>query len=579
MSSKYHMELESSRSFKSKSSSPTEVRLIIGNVPFTLHRELLSARSAKLASLFEENKVSYVLRDIPADPETFELVARFCHGFDPQLSAENILPLICLASHLGMTEDHCNNNLLREALDFFENKTLPSWNETIRALLLSDRVIPPAASLGLIDACLESITAKAIMDPRLLGKPIKNLRSDGCSEEVDEEDECKPNARRKLFVHDWQSEDLTTLPVHFYEPIIEAMKLHGVPLDYVAASLCEYARRWVFNGFSEGEETKFSVYKKNSPREAIEVIERLLPEERGLIQCPLLFEMLRYSISLEASSNCRDGLEVRIAQQLDQATVKDLRIPFKGYAKGAKYDIGCVKRILKNFYGRVTGSGALGITRVADLIEDFLAEVAADVDLEMNTFVSLAEMSVAASLGSDRSSDGIYKAIDIYLDKHRYLTESEREEVCRVLDCQKMSQEACEHAAQNERLPLRVVVQVLFIEQLKLRDAVTKEVSSGIENRSRNESEEEEGDGIVTCREEELRGEMMRMNNKVVELERECGIMRKEIENNGNRRGATKKHKLSVWGEIKRKFGCISSAHDYKCQVQKKKKVHPRHGE
>ncbi|KAG6484810.1 hypothetical protein ZIOFF_053335 [Zingiber officinale] len=40
------------------------------------------------------------------------------------------------------------------------------------------------------------------------------------------------------------------------------------------------------------------------------------------------------------------------------------------------------------------------------------------------------------------------------------------------MDCQKLSLEACTHAAQNERLPLRVIVQVLFFEQLQLRTSV-----------------------------------------------------------------------------------------------------------
>lgn len=40
------------------------------------------------------------------------------------------------------------------------------------------------------------------------------------------------------------------------------------------------------------------------------------------------------------------------------------------------------------------------------------------------------------------------------------------------MDCQKLSLEACTHAAQNERLPLRVVVQVLFFEQLQLRTSI-----------------------------------------------------------------------------------------------------------
>lgn len=35
------------------------------------------------------------------------------------------------------------------------------------------------------------------------------------------------------------------------------------------------------------------------------------------------------------------------------------------------------------------------------------------------------------------------------------------------MDCKKLSMDACMHAAQNERLPLRVVVQVLFFEQVR----------------------------------------------------------------------------------------------------------------
>jgi hypothetical protein len=55
---------------------------------------------------------------------------------------------------------------------------------------------------------------------------------------------------------------------------------------------------------------------------------------------------------------------------------------------------------------------------------------------------------------------------------HPWLTDSEREQLCRLMNCQKLSLEACTHAAQNERLPLRVVVQVLFFEQLRLHTMV-----------------------------------------------------------------------------------------------------------
>ena len=49
----------------------------------------------------------------------------------------------------------------------------------------------------------------------------------------------------------------------------------------------------------------------------------------------------------------------------------------------------------------------------------------------------------------------------IELQIHPSLTEQERKRLCRVLDCQRLTLDACMHAAQNERLPLRVVVQVI----------------------------------------------------------------------------------------------------------------------
>lgn len=38
------------------------------------------------------------------------------------------------------------------------------------------------------------------------------------------------------------------------------------------------------------------------------------------------------------------------------------------------------------------------------------------------------------------------------------------------MDCQKLSREACAHAAQNDRLPVQTVVQVLYYEQQRLRE-------------------------------------------------------------------------------------------------------------
>lgn len=48
----------------------------------------------------------------------------------------------------------------------------------------------------------------------------------------------------------------------------------------------------------------------------------------------------------------------------------------------------------------------------------------------------------------------------------------ERKKVCSLMDCQKLSREACAHAAQNDRLPVQTVVQVLYYEQQRLRNVM-----------------------------------------------------------------------------------------------------------
>eukprot|EP00252_Welwitschia_mirabilis_P002345 TRINITY_DN1227_c0_g1_i8.p2 TRINITY_DN1227_c0_g1~~TRINITY_DN1227_c0_g1_i8.p2 ORF type:complete len:220 (+),score=-2.55 TRINITY_DN1227_c0_g1_i8:1591-2250(+) len=55
------------------------------------------------------------------------------------------------------------------------------------------------------------------------------------------------------------------------------------------------------------------------------------------------------------------------------------------------------------------------------------------------------------------------------LQNHPWLDELQREKACSVLDTHRLSFEARTHAAQNKRLPLNVVLQVLYHDQLVAR--------------------------------------------------------------------------------------------------------------
>lgn len=104
-----------------------------------------------------------------------------------------------------------------------------------------------------------------------------------------------------------------------------------------------------------------------------------------------------------------------------------------------------------------------------------------------------------------------------------------------MVDCRKLTMEACTHAAQNERLPLRAVLQVLFFEQLQLRHALTLGLPEQrrVPNQRSQPSRAREGEDTrrSAVRENQvLRLDMDSMRNRVHELERECSNMKKTIQ-------------------------------------------------
>lgn len=120
------------------------------------------------------------------------------------------------------------------------------------------------------------------------------------------------------------------------------------------------------------------------------------------------------------------------------------------------------------------------------------------------------------------------------------------------MNCQKLSLEASTHAAQNERLPLRVIVQVLFFEQLRLRTSIAGWffVSDNLEssqNPSRNlvlTRNDVHGQAVAT---QDRAIAVDEMKERVSELEKECLNMKEEIEKIVKTKGS--------WSIFCRRFG------------------------
>ncbi|KAK9675709.1 hypothetical protein RND81_11G025400 [Saponaria officinalis] len=532
-------------SWISKRTIQPNIRFSISNAPLKLDKGLLAKRSAKIAAILEENPyddLAIFFQQIKPNHDTLELIARFCHGFQIHITSNNIIPLICLSHQLQMTETHSPNNLLEKTLTFLEQKILNNWDESIKSLRASSaQTIQQAIAIGLFNGYLSALTTQALSSPSCLvgSRPAS----------VDPSFKPVNNAtRRKLFVvedhsicSNATSEELTSLPLYVYEPVMDAMARQQVPKDYITASLFQYLKN------------------HQSDKQVIEAIERLLPGE-NYVTTPLLLELYALSVSVGAGPECITGLETRIGKQLDRITLKEL----------LALDLGVenLRQILKGFYGNYNENDTAGLIAVAELMEKYLIEIAKETSLETSSFTKVAEMvSSTSSVGSYRCTDGIYRAVDVYLDTHRELSEPEKEAVCQVLEFEKMSKEACGHATQNPRLPLRVVVQALFVAQLQLRDDISKAVGPSCNNS--NAEEGEDGGEIKAVEEEEE------------EEEDGWGDERWEIVGGGHRRSCCGKSggrkKVSLWKEVKRKFGCMSSENyqslcDCNCQVKKRKK-------
>ncbi|WOK91712.1 hypothetical protein Cni_G00403 [Canna indica] len=554
---------------------PSDIIVEIEDMSFHLHKFPLLSKSCLLEKLIEEStdeeeSCSVKLQDLPGGAKTFELVAKFCYGVKLELAASNVVYLRCAAEHLQMTEEMAEGNLIAQTEIFFNQVVLRSWKDSIKTLQTCKDLLPHAENLQIIKRCVDSLAVKACTDPNLFGWPLMEngaMQSPGGSVLWNG---ISTGVRPRNCSSDWWYEDASSLDLPLYKRLISVMQSRGIRQEVIAGSVTCYAKRYL-PGISRRHNlapvSSTATSSKEEQRHLLEEIVSLLPLQKGVTSTKILFGLLRTGMILLANPSCISNLEKRIGLQLEQANLEDLLLPNFSYSMETLYNVDCVQRILEIFLAmdraaegaspnlvdddHLIGSPSLApITVVAKLIDGFLAEVASDINLKLPKFQNLAAVVPDYSRPLD---DGLYRAIDIYLKAHPWLNEVEREQLCRLMDCQKLSLEACTHAAQNERLPLRVVVQVLFFEQLQLRTSIAGclLVSDNLDGsrplRSGLVGSGDAGGWAGTVRENQvLKLGMDSMRMRVSELEKECTSMRQEIQKLGRWR--------SGWSAVPKKF-------------------------
>ncbi|KAG4145024.1 hypothetical protein ERO13_D05G073500v2 [Gossypium hirsutum] len=531
---------------------PSDIVVEVGEMSFHLHKFPLLSRSGVMERLIAEaseegeEKCSICLPDIPGGAKTFELVAKFCYGVKLELTASNV----------------GEGNLITKTETFLNQVVLRNWKDSLRALQTCDDIISYDDELNVTKRCIESLAMKASTDPNLSGWPIMEyggpMQSPGGSVLWNG---ISTGARVKNTSSDWWYEDASTLSFPRYKRLIAVMESRGIRQEIIAGSLTFYAKKYL-PGLNRCQEAPPS----EEDQKLLLEIDRLLPIQKGLVPTNFLFGLLQTALILRVSPSYISNFEKRIGMQLDQATLEDLLIPNFSCSMETLYNVDCVQQILEHFLamdqitggaspslvddGQITASPSLTpVTLVAKLIDGYLAEVASDVNLKLPKFQALAASVPDYARHLD---DGLYRAVDIYLKSHPWLSESEKEQLCQLMDCQKLSLEACTHAAQNERLPLRIVVQILFFEQLQLRTSITGclLVSDNLDgSRQSGLAGPTERGWASTARENQvLKVSMDNMRTRVSELEKECSNMKQEIERLGRVKSFT-------WGNVSKRFG------------------------
>lgn len=567
---------------------PSDIVVEVEDMSFHLHKFPLLSRSGVMerliadASEHGDGGCTISLPDIPGGAKTFELVAKFCYGVKHEITAANVVPLRCAAEHLEMTEEYGEDNLILQTETFLNQVVLRNWKDSLRSLQTCVDVLPHAEELNVTKRCIESLAVKASTDPNLFGWPIVEhggpMQSPGGSVLWNG---ISTGARPKKVSSDWWYDEASTLSLPLYKRLILAMEARGIKQEIIAGSLANYAKKYL-PGLSRRKSAPVGPVEPPSEDDQkllLEDIDHLLPMQKGLVSTKFLFGLLRTALILRANPTCISNLEKRIGLQLDQATLEDLLMPNFSYSMETLYNIECVQRMLEHFKAvdqatggaspcsiedeQLLGSPSLTpITMVAKLIDGYLAEVAPDVNLKLPKFQSLAAAVPEYARPLD---DGLYRAIDIYLKSHPWLADSDREQLCRLMDCQKLSLEACTHAAQNERLPLRIIVQVLFFEQLQLRTSIagcflfSDNLVDGSRPLRSGPCGSQEGGWNTAVRENQvLKVGMDSMRMRVSELEKECSNMKQEIEKLGRVKGGGGGNlgsSGSTWGNMSKKFG------------------------
>ncbi|KAG1326722.1 BTB/POZ domain-containing protein [Cocos nucifera] len=361
-----------------------------------------------------------------------------------------------------MTESVAKGNVIVKLESFFQSCILQGWKDPIVTLQSVGKLTGWLDNPRIVQPCMDAIIEKILAEPSKVTWSYTYTR---------------PGYTRKdrhSVPKDWWTEDVSELELDLFRSIISIVRVtKKLPPALIGEALHVYACKHLPDPMeTQGLLAQSSTVRTEETlakgKRVLESIVSMIPSEPGSVSGRFLLRLLKIANYVGASPSTKAELVRRSGRQLDEAMPSDLLIPLPSNPQ--EYDVGMVEAVLENFLvqlrwpippeesGRMLGSMA----RVATIFDSYLQVIAQDTDFPVSKFCKLAEFLPEMAR---QEHDGLYRAIDTYLKEHPDLSKAERKRLCQMINCQKLSPAARSHAIGNDRLPLRMIVQLLFVEQ------------------------------------------------------------------------------------------------------------------
>lgn len=503
---------------------------INGEQTFFLNEKVLSAYSGKLKKIINQEsrgsrikKAGIEIYDFPGGAYGFEMVSRFCYGGGRiEITVSNVSLLYCCAVFLGMTDKVSTCNLLQQTEAFLEGVFYWSWSDILVSLKSCVSFLAHADSSGLVQKLIYALLAKIAQNSDI--SIITSSSSSSSSPETTHfgfsfSTKATPDfIKRSPSSRQWWFDDLAILPPKIIDRFIQSLGAFGT--DNNSLVITKFLLHYLKTAAQKNACSNPHMRGEYGGL-ADTAIHGVITVGRKAFSCRGLLWVLRVVSGFGPKKDYRVGLEQLIGAMLDQATLDDLLV--SGNDRGV-YDVNLVVRLIRIFVSKDEMSISK-MKKVGRLIDKYLGEISPDQNLKISKFLGVAE-SLPDS--ARVCFDGVYRAIDTYIESHPSLSSEERSRLCRCLNYEKLSFEVCKELAKNPRIPPGVAVQALLSQQSKVpaRELVYESPSSCS---SRSVSCDGIDPDSFSEESRDMTSNLQRIQWRVVELEKACREMKGQM--------------------------------------------------